>query len=102
MISYIPPLLLPGGTHGDPVYQRRLDNPTAELACGNNWLVMYRSEDVHGNPIATSGVIALPRAAPPPGGFPVITWAHGTDARAASEPPHRQYSLRSTGSASLR
>jgi len=33
---------------------------------------------VHGEPIATSGIIALPFADPPPGGFPVITWAHGT------------------------
>lgn len=75
---YTPPPLLPGDTHGAPIYQRRLDNPTAELACGDNWLVLYRSEDVHGKAIATSGIIALPRTEPPPGGFPVVTWAHGT------------------------
>src|SRR6202011_4115952 len=36
------------------------------------------SQDVHGNPIATSGIIALPTTPPPSGGYPVVSWAHGT------------------------
>jgi Secretory lipase len=75
---YTPPLPLPAGQPGDPVYQRPLDNPTAVLTEGSNWLVLYQSQDVHGNPIATSGIIALPQTAPPAGGYPVISWAHGT------------------------
>lgn len=62
---------LPAGQPGDPVYQRPLDNPTAALTEGSNWLVLYQSQDVHGNPIATSGIIALPATAPPTGGYPV-------------------------------
>ena len=75
---YTPPVPLPGGDRGDPIYQRRLDNPVAALEDGDNWLVLYRSQDAHGNAVATSGIIALPRIQPPAGGFPVISWAHGT------------------------
>jgi Secretory lipase len=75
---YTPPVLLPAGQPGDPVYQRPLDNPAAVLTEGNNWLVLYLSQDVHGNAIATSGIIALPQTPPPAGGYPVISWAHGT------------------------
>jgi pimeloyl-ACP methyl ester carboxylesterase len=75
---YTPPGLPANGQHGDPVYQRPLDNPTAALTDGGNWLVLYRSQDVHGNPIATSGIIALPATPPPSGGYPVVSWAHGT------------------------
>lgn len=58
---YTPPDPLPDGEHGDPIYQRRLDNPVAALGDGNNWLVLYRSEGVHGNPIATSASSCYPQ-----------------------------------------
>lgn len=86
---YTPPDPLPGCSHGDPIYRRPLDNPTAALHDGRNWLVMYRSEDVRGNPIATSGIIALPTGPPPRGGYPVISWAHGTVGVADSCAPSR-------------
>jgi pimeloyl-ACP methyl ester carboxylesterase len=75
---YTPPNPLPDGSHGDVIWQRRLDNPTATLGDGNCWLVLYRSEDVHGAPVATSGILALPKTAPPADGYAVISWAHGT------------------------
>jgi alpha-beta hydrolase superfamily lysophospholipase len=86
---YSPPRTLPGCTHGDLVYQRRLDNPAAALRDGDDWLVMYRSEDVRGTAVATSGIIALPKSPPPRGGYPVITWAHGTVGVADSCAPSR-------------
>jgi hypothetical protein len=67
---YTPPPLAAAGQHGDPIYQRPLDNPTAALRDGDNWLVLYRSEDIRGNPIGTSGIIALPKTAPPAGRIP--------------------------------
>ncbi|NJP99886.1 lipase family protein [Streptomyces zingiberis] len=75
---YTPPELPSEGERGSPVYQRRLDNPVAQLKEGDNWLVLYRSQDAHGGPVATSGILALPRTPPPAAGFPVISWAHGT------------------------
>jgi hypothetical protein len=86
---YTPPGTLPGCTHGDAIYRRRLVNQTASLQDGKNWLVMYRSEDVRGNPIATSGIIALPKSPPPRGGHPVVSWAHGTVGVADSCAPSR-------------
>lgn len=75
---YTPPDPLPNGDRGDPIYQRRLDNAVAALDDGDNWLVLYRSQEAQRNAVATSGIIALPRTEPPAGGFPVISWAHGT------------------------
>lgn len=40
--------------------------------------VLYRSRGVHDEPIAVSGVVIVPQGAPPPGGRPIIAWAHPT------------------------
>lgn len=41
--------------------------------------VVYRSiSGVNGQPTEVSGVFAVPRNEPPPGGWPVISFAHGT------------------------
>ncbi|MFD4277458.1 hypothetical protein R2B67_07955 [Streptomyces cyaneofuscatus] len=78
---YTPPIPLPDGAPGDPIHARPLDNPAAAVPGGENWLVLHRSEGADGSPVATSGIIALPdRAAHPvpAGGYPLISWAHGT------------------------
>ncbi|MFD5986891.1 alpha/beta hydrolase family protein [Streptomyces cyaneofuscatus] len=78
---YTPPIPLPDGAPGDPIHARPLDNPAAAVPGGESWLVLHRSEGADGGPVATSGVIALPdrTAHPvPPGGYPLISWAHGT------------------------
>jgi len=75
---YVVHKMVPPGDPGDPIYQRRLDNPTAALN-GSNWLALYRSDDAHGNPIAVSGMIVLPNQPPKTAdGYPLISWAHGT------------------------
>ena len=40
--------------------------------------VLYRSRDPNGKPILVSGVIVVPQGPPPPGGRPIIAWAHPT------------------------
>ncbi|MFI4890677.1 MAG: lipase family protein [Steroidobacterales bacterium] len=40
--------------------------------------IMYHSRALNGRDVATSGVVLIPAGAPPPGGWPVIAWAHGT------------------------
>jgi len=42
------------------------------------WRVLYRSEGLHGEPIAVSGVVIVPAGPPPPGGRPIVAWAHPT------------------------
>ncbi|MGA2189372.1 MAG: lipase family protein [Steroidobacteraceae bacterium] len=40
--------------------------------------ILYHSLSADGGDVATSGVVLVPAGAPPPGGWPVIAWAHGT------------------------
>lgn len=40
--------------------------------------VLYASRGLHDEPIAVSGVVIVPNGPPPPGGRPVVAWAHPT------------------------
>ena len=40
--------------------------------------VLYRSTGPKGEPIAVSGVIIVPPGVAPPGGWPIVAWAHPT------------------------
>jgi len=40
--------------------------------------VLYRSTGLNGEPIAVSGVVIVPPGTPPPGGRPIVAWAHPT------------------------
>ena len=41
-------------------------------------LITYVSDDAHGKPIVVSGTVSVPKGRAPAGGWPVISWAHGT------------------------
>ena len=43
---------------------------------------MYVSETVDNQPVAVTGLIAVPNTAPPADGYPVVTWGHGTNGMA--------------------
>jgi pimeloyl-ACP methyl ester carboxylesterase len=49
---------------------------------GTMYRVMYVSESLQNKPVAVSGLIAIPNGTPPAAGFPVVSWAHGTDGMA--------------------
>ncbi|WP_018179895.1 alpha/beta hydrolase family protein [Jongsikchunia kroppenstedtii] len=40
--------------------------------------ITYASDDMNGRPIAVTGTVAIPRGKAPAGGWPVLSWAHGT------------------------
>jgi hypothetical protein len=40
--------------------------------------ILYHSRSLSGADVAASGVVLVPAGAPPPGGWPLIAWAHGT------------------------
>ena len=40
--------------------------------------VTYRTPGPLGRPATSTGAVFLPPGAPPPGGWPVVSWAHGT------------------------
>lgn len=54
--------------HGAPVL------PSA----GRSELVTYASQNAQGDPVVVSGTVSIPRGTAPTGGWPVISWAHGT------------------------
>ena len=79
---------VPGDGPGDIVRVEDIDGMGGD---GKLLRVLYRSESLAGEPIAVSGVIAVPPGEPPPGGWPVLSLAHGTvglaDACAPSSQP---------------
>jgi pimeloyl-ACP methyl ester carboxylesterase len=49
---------------------------------GTVYRVMYVSQTVDNKPVPVTGLIAVPNTAPPTGGYPVVTWGHGTNGMA--------------------
>jgi pimeloyl-ACP methyl ester carboxylesterase len=75
---YVPPSPLPDGRHGDVIWVRPLTTSAALPHAAQNMLVLYHTTSVDGRDVAVSGTIAVPGGTPPAGGWPVISWAHGT------------------------
>jgi pimeloyl-ACP methyl ester carboxylesterase len=86
---YTPPKHL-RGTHGGLIWARRQTGHDA-LKGARNELLLYRSKDVGGRTIAVSGSVAVPKGKAPKGGWPVITYAHGTTGSADICAPTRGY-----------
>lgn len=86
---------LAAGRHGSVIWSRRVvDGPTIG---GTTHLVMYRSTSAKGEPVAVSGVVSVPAGTPPEGGWPVISWGHGTTGMADDCAPSRSLVDRQTG-----
>ena len=51
------------------------------------WRILYHSRTITGADIAVSGYVAVPPTAAPPGGYPVLDWAHGTTGAATGCAP---------------
>jgi len=75
---YQPPSPLPHAKHGDVIWARPLVVGAALPHAAANWLVLYHSVSPRGEDTAVSGTVAIPQGTPPPGGWRVISWAHGT------------------------
>ncbi len=64
------------GRHGTLIWSRKVSSgPTVG---GETHLVLYRSVGAKGEPVAVSGVVSIPTGEAPEGGWPIISWAHGT------------------------
>jgi hypothetical protein len=71
---YAVPDPLLDGAPGDPIWAEEVAAPPGAIA----WRVLYRSETIRRVPIGVSGLVVAPDEPPPPGGYPVIGYAHGT------------------------
>ena len=75
---YTPPKGLVKGAHGSPIWARRLTGSAALPGGRRNRLLLYRSTGITGSSTAVSGTLAVPKGRPPKGGWPLVSWAHGT------------------------
>src|SRR3954468_1154501 len=66
---------LPAGQPGDVI---KTEPVTVDGLHGTMQRVMYHSQSLAGDDIPVTGLIAVPSTPPPDGGYPVVTWAHGT------------------------
>lgn len=72
---YDVPSPLPAGRPGEVI---KTEDAGVSGLHGTMRRVMYHSQSISGVDIAVTGLVAVPSTPPPAGGFPVITWAHGT------------------------
>ncbi len=61
------------------------------LKGARNELLLYRSKDLSGKVTAVSGSVAIPKGKAPKGGWPIITYAHGTTGAADACAPTKGY-----------
>lgn len=87
---YVVPDPVPAGDAGDLIRYQVVG--TEDTDDGHNRTtvrVMYHSEDASGADRATTGIVTYPNAAPPEGGWPVVSYAHGTAGMAPRCAPSR-------------
>ena len=74
---YAPPKDLSQYQHGDLIWSRESDSDLGDGAATNS-LVLYAQEGLGRKTVGTSGFVSVPDGKAPAGGWPVVTWAHGT------------------------
>ena len=85
---YTPPPL-PLDKRGSLIWTRDLTGTMALPSAARNALIIYRSTDDQDRIVPVSGTVAVPRGEAPRGGWPVITWTHGTTGLAPICAPSR-------------
>ncbi|BDB60059.1 alpha/beta hydrolase family protein [Rhodococcus sp. RDE2] len=66
------------GGPGSLVTDRPLTGAAALPSASRTDLITYLSEGADGRPVLVSGTVAIPEGEAPEGGWPVLSWAHGT------------------------
>jgi len=74
---YKPPKKLPK-QHGTLIWARKATGFVPLADARYTKLVLYSSRTPQNAKTAVSGSVSVPKGKPPKGGWPVITWAHGT------------------------
>lgn len=86
---YTPSVPLPYAKPGTVIRSEPFAGGSSMRNAARNILVLYHTKNARGEDTAVSGTIAIPRGTPPPGGWPVISWAHGTTGNAPQCAPSR-------------
>ncbi|BBX17233.1 prolyl oligopeptidase family serine peptidase [Mycolicibacterium duvalii] len=72
--QYAGPIPAPGGL----IEAVPLDPALSVAGAGPAYRILYATVDQHDRPATSTGAVFVPRSAAPPGGWPVVAWAHGT------------------------
>ncbi len=72
-----------------PAPRPPVSGPPALRGAARTELVLYRSTGVTGKAVAVSGTVSIPKGTAPRGGWPVISYAHGTTGIADQCAPSR-------------
>jgi pimeloyl-ACP methyl ester carboxylesterase len=75
--TYVVPDDLADADPGDVLAAESLP-PTGQLERASRHRVLYASQDLEGRTVPVSGMVLIPRGTPPEGGWPVVSWGHGT------------------------
>lgn len=90
---YYPSAKLIKGEPGTVIWQREIKyTPNGRVAlkeASKTLLVLYRSRDPKGRPVAVSGTVDLPKTPAPQGGWKMVSWGHGTTGVADKCAPSR-------------
>lgn len=65
-------------TPGELVSAQRFHADWLPHQAARVYKVSYGTSDLHRRPALSTGLVFLPAGAAPPGGWPVVSWAHGT------------------------
>lgn len=63
---------------GDLIRSVPLDRALSVSGAGVAFRILYSTVDQHDRPAVSTAAVFVPRGPAPPGGWPVIAWAHGT------------------------
>jgi pimeloyl-ACP methyl ester carboxylesterase len=86
---YSPPATLPPTGEGSVVWARQFRDGAALPSASRNYRLLYQTVSPTGKFVAISGTLAVPNGMPPSGGWPLISWAHGTVGDAPQCAPSR-------------
>ena len=75
---YTPPRPLPPGAPGTLIRTEKVTGVPGVPVGATVWRILFRSRSIYGADIAESGYVVVPPGPAPAGGFPVLSWAHGT------------------------
>lgn len=75
---YTPPSPLPPGAPGALIRTEKVTGVPGVPAHATVWRILFHSRSIYGRDIAESGYVVVPGTTAPSGGYPILSWAHGT------------------------
>jgi len=75
---YRPPSPLPYAPAGSVIRSQPIAGVSGLPAGAHAYRVLFHTTSGSGGDLAESGIVVVPGGAPPTGGFPIVSWAHGT------------------------